>query len=109
MFTVLNEYLSRMNILTDDKIYNKINECITKTEGISKVCINVNLNRYLVDIKLSEYSVENADVYFKKFIKSVAYPYSLFYLRYNEGKLVRYKFATCREDKTGFYCELIYS
>lgn len=109
MFRVMNEYLSKVGLVTDDKLYERMNRFLSDLEETEKVCININYNKYIVDIKLKTFSVEEADRCFRAFLSAVAYPYSAMWVRYNEGKMVRYRFITSKEDKTAIYMDIIYS
>ena len=53
--------------------------------------------------------MEEADRAFRDMAGAVAYPYSHISVRYNESTRVKYRFATCKEDKTGIYMDVVYS
>nr|MCR5214970.1 hypothetical protein [Eubacterium sp.] len=80
-----------------------------KSKAINNYCININFNRYIVDIRMNNYDVDNADKLFRKFVEAVAYPYSHISVRYNEDVRVRYRFCSCKENKTGVYMDVIIS
>lgn len=109
MFRAINEYMAKLNIITDDSIKNLMDEYLSKNDHILNYSINVYYNRYVVDIRIKDYSVELADVIFREFVLYTAYPYSHVSVRYNEGKRVRYRYVTCKEDKTGVYIDFIVS
>ena len=109
MFRVINEYLAKVNIDTDDELKDKIEDFMSKDKNVKKFCINENFNRYILDIKLEKFSVKKADTDFRKLINAIAYSYSHMSVRYNEGDRVRYRFVTCKEDKSGVYIDIIYS
>ena len=101
--------MAKISIEIDDAIYEKIDAFLKKNTKVSYFCINVNYNRYIVDIKMKRYSVDNADSLYRDFVKCAAYPYSHISVRYNEDSRVRYRFVTCREDKKGLYMDVIIS
>ena len=109
MFRAVNDYMAKLNIVTDDSVYQKMTEFLDKSSKVESFCINVNFNRYIVDIKMKKYSVDNADKLFRKFVEATAYPYSHVSVRYNEDSRVRYRFCTCKENKDGVYMDIIIS
>ncbi len=109
MFRIVNDYLSKLNIVTDPDIYDALKKFLDKSKSVSNYSINENFNRYIVDIKLSKYTVILADVFYRKLEAAIAYPYSHISVRYNEENRVRYRFASCQEDKTGVYMDIIIS
>ena len=109
MFRAVNDYLAKLNIVTDPSLYDAMEDFLKKTKTVVDYSININYNRYIVDIKLDKYSISRADKFFRRFEAAVAYPYSNISVRYNEVNRVRYRFATCREDKTGVYMDIIIS
>ena len=109
MFRAVNEYMAKLNITTDAAAYEKMAEFLADDKRIAKNCIKVNYNRYIVDIRMNEYSVDAADKLFRDFVAATAYPYSHITVRYNEEKRVRYRYSTCNEDKTGIYMDVIIS
>ena len=109
MFRAINEYLAKLNIVTDDELLDEMNSYLEKQKTIDNFSININYNRYIVDIRLKKYTVKAADSLFRKFVLATAYPYSHITVRYNEDKRVRYRYATCKENKTGVYMDVIIS
>jgi hypothetical protein len=109
MFRAINEYMAKLNIITDDSIRNLMDEYLGKNDHILNYSINIYYNRYVVDMRIKDYSVELADNIFREFVFYTAYPYSHISVRYNEGKRVRYRYVTCKEDKTGVYIDFIVS
>lgn len=109
MFRAINEYMAKLNIVTDDDMLKKMDAYLGKQKTIGNFSINVNYNRYIVDIRINKYSVRAADSLFRKFVTETAYPYSHITVRYNEEKRVRYRYVTCKEDKTGVYMDVIIS
>ena len=109
MFRVINDYMSKININTDDEMYSVMKDYLDESELIKRYSINVNFNRYIVDIKLHKYSVEASDQMFREFVSITAYPYSHISVRYNEGSRVTYRYVTCKENKSGVYMDIIIS
>lgn len=109
MFRAINEYMAKLSIITDDSIMNLAHEFLSKSKKVEAYAINISYNRYIVDIKLKKYSVNYADMLFRKFIEATAYPYSHISVRYNEDNRVRYRYCTCKENKEGVYMDIIIS
>ncbi|MCR5543042.1 MAG: hypothetical protein K6F55_02760 [Eubacterium sp.] len=107
MFRAINEYLAKINVVTDQSMYEAMSSFLEKTKLVDNFSINVNYNRYIVDIKMKKYSVSAADKLYRKFISAIAYSYSQISVRYNEESRVRYRFASCKENKTGVYMDII--
>lgn len=108
MFRVMNEYMKGMHLQVSDQFYNVVKFALDKAENVASYCITVNFNRYIIDIKLKEYSVELAREEYSSLVSLIACPYSEMSVRYNEGKSVRYRYATCAENKKGYYCDMVF-
>jgi len=108
MFRVINEYLSKVNLQSNDQIYNMITSYLAGNKDILKYTVTVNFKRYMLDIKLKDYSVDNVVKMFNDLIEHISYPYSSMHVRFNEGKCVRYRYITCNENKNAFYCDMIF-
>lgn len=111
MFRVINEYVNKITLKSDDSISDMFRSFLDNyiKVDIDKYSISVNCNQYVLDIRLAKYSLEDAELMFKDFNRAVAYPYSSLHVRFNEGRCVRYRYITCREDKEGFYCDMVIS
>ncbi len=109
MFRLMNNYMREINLVVNADTKAMMDTVLRKSDLIEHFCITINFNRYIVDIKLKNYSVQEAKMHFDDFSNNIKYPYSDMTVRYNEGKLVRYRFASCKENKEGFYCDIIYS
>lgn len=109
MFRVINEYLSKVNLQADDSIYNRITSFLADKKDIAKYTVTVNFKRYVVDIRLKKFSIDIAKDVFDSFNENVSYSYSSMHVRFNEGKCVRYRYITSKEDKNAFYCDIIIS
>lgn len=109
MFRVINEYMSKVNLKSDSEIYNRISEFLKDIPDIKKYTITVNFQHYVIDIRLSNYSVDKAAEVFNTINAGISYPYSSLYVRFNEGKCVRYRYLTSKENKDAIYCDIIFS
>lgn len=109
MFRIINQYLANVNITTDKEMKTKVDIFLQDRADLTKYCINESFNKYIVDIRMQEYSVENADRLFRDFETYTAYSYSAMYVRYNEGARVRYRFVTSKEDKSAVYMDVVIS
>ena len=101
MFRAINEYLAKINVVTDQSMYEAMSSFLEKTKLVDNFSINV------VENKMKKYSVSAADKLYRKFISAIAYSYSQISVRYNEESRVRYRFASCKENKTGVYMDII--
>ncbi len=108
MFRVMNDYMKEMKLHVSDTFYNAMRSFLEQNEMVASFCITVNYNRYIVDIKLKKYSIETARAVYQELTDTIAYPYSEFSVRYNEGSAVRYRYATCAENKEGYYCDIVF-
>lgn len=109
MYRVINEYLGKVNLQANNEIYSKIDNFTKGIDGVKSCTVTVNFKRYIVDIKLNEYSVKAAKKVFDRFNEGISYPYSAMHVRFNEGKCVRYRYLTSKENKEAFYCDIVIS
>lgn len=109
MFRIMNEYMRGIKLQVLPEIEAKIDKYLDSCDDLEKYCITVQFNRYILDIKLKDYSVDASKEHFENLCKNIKYDYSDISVRYNEGKVVRYRYASCKENKDGFYCDIIYS
>ncbi|MBR3833588.1 MAG: hypothetical protein IKJ73_04675 [Lachnospiraceae bacterium] len=109
MYKVINEYTSKVNLQANDEIYNKIYSFLKDITEIKKLSISVSFNRYVLDIKLHNYSVDLASEIFNMINSNISYTYSSLFVRFNEGKCVRYRYITSNENKDAIYCDIIFS
>lgn len=109
MFRVINEYMSKVHLRSDKEIYDRLNTYLSMCKDIDYFTVTVNHNIYVVDIKVGNFTLELAEKLFGDFNKNISYPYSALYLRFNEGKCVRYRYITSQENKDAFYCDIIIS
>ena len=107
MVSVMNEYVNKIHLTAGDVTKGILNAALQDIDDIDRSNILVKSNRYIVDIKLKEYSVERAVAIMNLFMERTRYHYSAYFIRFNEGNMVRYRYATCKEDREGFYCDVI--
>lgn len=107
MISVMNEYISNIHMLVDDVTKSILNAALMEQSNIEKKSIIIKSNRYIVDIKLKNYSMENAISIMNHFMEQTRFHYSAYYIRFNEGNMIRYRYASCRENKDGFYCDVV--
>lgn len=108
MYRVINKYIENTNLRTGEDIYNRLTDYLKTVSDIKQYTISVHSNHYVVNIRLACFSVEQAATIFHMFNAKVSYPYSSLYVRFNEGKCVRYRYVTSKENKDGFYCDIIF-
>lgn len=109
MFTFMNQYVSKIKLMSDDLTKNLLIAALKTNDMVSNISVIVRNNKFIVDIKLNHYSVENVTNAMNVFMKGTRYPYSAFYIRMNEGDQIRYRYASCKENKEGFYCDVVIS
>lgn len=107
MISVMNEYISEIHLITDDFIKNILNAALMEQPDIEKSNVLIKSNRYIVDIHLKDFSIEQAVCTMNHFMEGTRFHYSAYYIRFNEGDRVRYRYASCKENKDGFYCDVI--
>lgn len=109
MFRVINEYMTKVKLKSDEQIKLTIENFLRECPDIKSYTVMVNFNQYIVDIRLKEYDIEKVNEVFGCFNKEVSYDYSSLYIRYNEGKCVRYRYITSKENKEAFYCDILFN
>lgn len=109
MFRVINEYMEKVKLQSNASIQGMFEEYLKNYPDIVKYSISVSFNQYVIDVRLKKFSVEKAASFFDGFNSAVSYPYSALHVRFNEGKCVRYRYLTCKEDKEGYYCDIVIS
>lgn len=109
MYRVMNEYLAKVRLEIDVLFSQKMDLFLADQPEVVKYCINVNYNKYVVDVHMKQFSIEGADRLFCQLASAVTWPYSHMSLRYNEGSCVRYRFVTCNEEKRAVYMDVILS
>lgn len=109
MVSVMNEYVNNIKLVSDDITKAIFDAALNEQRGIEKHNILIKSNRYIVDIRLTDFSVENAVTIMNSFMENSRYHYSAYYIRFNEGNMVRYRYASCKENREGFYCDVMIS
>lgn len=107
MVSVMNEYISEIHLLTDDLTKSILNAALMEQPDIEKSNVIIKSNRYIVDIHLKKFSIEQAVRVMNHFMEHTGFHYSAYYIRFNEGDRVRYRYASCKENKDGFYCDVV--
>ena len=109
MYKVLNEYLSKISLQAGEEIRLFLCEQIKSISDVKTFSVTERAKQYIIDMKLISFSVDTAKNVFHELQEKLSYAYSSIYVRYNEGRCVRYRFLTCCEHKEGIYCDLIFS
>lgn len=109
MVSIMNEYVANMNLVSDDVTKSILHAALSDDKNVVKNSVLIKSNHYIVDIKLKEFSVEQAIEVIDCFMERTRYHYSAFFVRFNEGSRVRYRYASCKEDREGFYCDIVIS
>ncbi|MDE6760894.1 MAG: hypothetical protein K2J90_09490, partial [Lachnospiraceae bacterium] len=97
MVSVMNEYVSKITLLTNDVTKSILGAVLLDQPNVEKSNILIKSNRYIVDIKLKDFSVDEAIQIMNHFMEGTRYHYSAYFIRFNEGNMVRYRYATCKE------------
>lgn len=109
MYKVINEYTAKVNLQANDEIYNRLMNFLKDLPDIKSVSISVNFKRYVLDIKLNKFTVDKAAEVFGMINTGISYAYSSLFVRFNEGRCVRYRYMTSNENKDAIYCDIIFS
>ena len=107
MVNVMNEYISKINLSTDEVTRGILKVPLSGQKDLLENTILIKSNRYIVDIRMKHFAVDAAVSIMNHFMENTRYHYSAFYIRFNEGNMVRYRYATCRENRDGFYCDVV--
>lgn len=109
MVTVMNEYVQKITLFADDVTKGILDLALSEQAIITKHTIIMKSNKYIVDIVLDRFTIEDAIKVMNYFMEHTRFHYSAYFIRFNEGNRVRYRYATCKEDRSGFYCDVIIS
>lgn len=109
MISVMNDYILKITLKTDDVTKSIFENAFSDIADIKSFNVMCKSNRYIVDVKLDEFDVEKSIQIMNCFMESTRFHYSAYFLRFNEGNLVRYRFASCKENREGFYCDVVIS
>lgn len=107
MVSIMNEYVAKIHLQSDDMTKNLLSAALLDQTHIKETSIIIKGNRYIVDIQLESYSVEKAISVMNHFMEQSRYHYSSYFVRFNEGNMVRYRYASCKENREGFYCDVM--
>lgn len=107
MVAIMNDYVSKIHLQSDDMTKNLLGAALFELDSIQEKSIIMKANRYIVDIKLKEFSVDGAIAVMNLFMEHTRFHYSAYFVRFNEGNMVRYRYASCKENKEGFYCDVM--
>ncbi len=109
MYKVINDYMSKVVLQSGEEVRLQLCKQIESIPEIKSFTVMERAKQFVIDMKLESFSVEEAAHVFHELQGKMASAYSSIYVRYNEGKCVRYRFITCRENKEGIYCDFIFS
>lgn len=109
MFRIFNEYLKYIQLTASPEIECAFNQYLADCKGLKSYCVTIHYNRFVVDVKLNNFGLEQAQRQFQKMADAIGYPYSQMSVRFNEGSVIRYRYASCMENKVGFCCDIVYS
>ncbi|MBE5923836.1 MAG: hypothetical protein E7271_05110 [Lachnospiraceae bacterium] len=107
MVSLINEYVSKIELKTDDMTKAIFSAALSNIDNIKSSSVIIKSNHYIVDIKLNEYDIDKSLAVANLFMERTRYHYSAYYIRFNEGDRVRYRYASCKENKEGFYCDIV--
>lgn len=109
MVTIMNQYVSNMNLIYDDITKSILCAALKDNEFVQSENVMIRNNKFIVDVKLYSFSPENVTMVMNYFMNATRFPYSAIFLRYNEGTQIRYRYATCQENKQGYYCDVVFN
>ena len=89
MFSIMNDYVAKINLQADNIIKSILNAALTNQPNVITSNVQIKANRYIVDIKLEQFSIESAVAVMNYFMECTRYHYSAYFIRFNEGNLVR--------------------
>ena len=107
MYRVIDEYMAKVHLTDDAETRERLDNFLRNAEELTKYSLTVHYEKYSVDMQLPRFSVEEAGKLFRKFMTWVSYDYSAFFIRFVEENCVRYRYLTCKPDKTAIYCDII--
>lgn len=109
MVTFMNQYISSIRLQSDDITKNILHNALMGNDNVQSISTIIRNSKFIVDIKLKDFSVDNAITLMNLYICNTSFPYSSLYLRFNEGNQIRYRYASCKENKEGFCCDIVFS
>lgn len=109
MYKIMNAYMSKVQLQSGPELQQRLCDIVNSIKEIKSFSVTEHFKQFAIDMKLESFSVDRAAAVFHELQGKIANPYSSFYVRFNEGRCVRYRFITCKEDKHGIYCDFIFS
>ena len=94
MYKIMNAYMSKVQLQTGPELQQRLCDIVNSIKEIKSFSVTEHFKQFAIDMKLESFSVDRA---------------AAVYVRFNEGRCVRYRFITCKEDKQGIYCDFIFS
>ena len=107
MVAIMNDYIAKIRLSADDVTKGILKVPLMEMDEVIENTILVKSNRFVVDIRLKHFSVKTAVKIMNYFMEKTRFHYSAYYIRFNEGDMVRYRYASCKESKEGFYCDVV--
>ena len=105
----MNAYMSKVQLQSGPELQQRLCDIVNSIKEIRSFSVTEHFRQFAIDMKLESFSVDRAAEVFHELQGKIASPYSSFFVRFNEGKCVRYRFITCKEDKQGIYCDFTIS
>ena len=102
MYKIMNAYMSKVQLQSGPELQQRLCDIVNSIKEIKSFSVTEHFKQFAINMK-------KAAAVFHELQGKIASPYSAFYVRFNEGRCVRYRFITCREDKQGIYCDFIFS
>ena len=66
MFRVFNEYIKNIHLSAAPEIECAFNHYLADCKGIKSYCVTIHYNRFVVDVRLNKYGLEQAQKQFQK-------------------------------------------
>ena len=109
MYKIMNAYMSKVQLQTGPELQQRLCDIVNSIKEIKSFSVTEHFKQFAIDMKLESCWVERAGAVFHEMQGRVASASSCVYGGFNEGRCVRYRFITCKEDKQGIYCDFIFS
>ncbi len=107
MLSIMNEYVAKIKLVSDDVTKGILGVPLMNHPDVLEGLVHRKANHFVVDIRLRAYSTETAVAVMNQFMEQTRFHYSAYFIRFNEGDMLRYRYATCRENREGFYCDVV--
>lgn len=106
---MFKQVLEQIICRTDPGISVEIRDFFKGADGIKEYKVEVLENeRYRVCVRLNKYSLQDVKKIFSAFLHFIEYSGASFYLRKNNVDSIEYLLLSANEDKTGFYCQILF-